>query len=397
MTPNKQEWQLITDALKKAVGVENYTAWLATMQPIEDTREGVVLLAIPTKFIVDYVQEHWHQIILEECQNVLSGKLVVEYTVQAITQPVEENKTFRDVPEADNQPDMFVPNITEIAIKDDVHLMEIAPFTLQPRGETRNELIYDDVNGVNIRIEANPKYGLISALDYDLVLMMQSWLADMANEYRKKLAIYKQSGKGKAPPKPPRYFEPHIKEILLFARNYKKSGANQKERVEGMLERLKGTEVRISKAGRKRRRWGSFSLIHDWEILMESGSGNILQVKIEIPSWIYEGIVEAPIPTILTYEPDYFLLKQPMLRFMYRFCRLQDNALKTASHMDFPLTEIYKRSGSRRPLKRFNMELREIVNNLPTGLFFRWQVSIEGQRSEGVLRLQRKAELLEHQ
>ena len=220
---------------------------------IQNEDEGKMTIGFSTSFIADYVEKHLGEKYEIAISKVGGSSLPIEYIVAApdVARAECETGPFREVPSDDKQPDFFIPRITEISIKDDVHLMEIAPFTLQPRGEERNELIYEDINGTNIRIKANPEYGLATTLDYDIVLMMQSWLADLANSYRdsmKKYETLRKAGRAvEKPVAPPRYFTPHIKEMLLFSRDYQNAGDNQRTRIEAALNRLKNTNVFISK------------------------------------------------------------------------------------------------------------------------------------------------------
>ena len=128
--------------------------------------------------------------------------------------------------------------------------------------------------------------------------------------------------------------------------------------------------------------------------MTETETGKVSQVRIEIPGWIYEGIVEATTPTILTYHKDYLLIKKPLMRFLYRICRLYDSKISgLANHYSFPISEIRARSGSRLSQKEFNRKLKACVTEVKQTGFFHWELEIEGQREKMKLIIRRKQEL----
>lgn len=46
-----------------------------------------------------------------------------------------------------------------------------------------------------------------------------------------------------------------------------------------------------------------------------------MSVSIDIPQWVYDGVVRVDNPTVLTLPKDYFLLDQGNHRFLHRLCR----------------------------------------------------------------------------
>ncbi|UOA30212.1 replication initiator protein A [Pseudosulfitobacter sp. DSM 107133] len=397
MSITTEQWREIYSELAIELGEHTCASWIEPLTCAESMPANELHLQAPTSFIADYVEKNYGRAIIDAAEAVLSISIErLVFTVSpASAKSSAPSKHLRNVPKHDAQIDMFVPNLVELPIKDDIHLMGVSPFVLQPRGETRMELVYNNVSDVDIRIEANEKYGLLRATDYDFVLFMQSWLTHFANEYRDQVQRWQKTKRGAEPPKPPRRFAPDVNDILRFARVYDNAGKTQREQVEGMFNRLANNHVKISRSGRKRRRWGSFSFVDGWEVIEENTTGNIQKVQVGIPQWIYEGIVEAPTPTILTYSRDYFLLKQPVLRFLYRLCRVCDKKLDNQNSYDIPLSDVYHRSGSRRAQKRFNQELREYVSGFENGHFFDWTVAIEGAREQATLIIKRVPLLVE--
>lgn len=301
---------------------------------------------------------------------------------------------FAKPPKDDEQLDMFVPEISELAIKDDVHLMAVAPWTNAPGydrnpARRRTEINYQ-ANGMAIRIKGSEEYGLPTHLDYDIVILMQSWLVQQANIYRQQLKDYharvKRGQHVEPPALPPHSLIVHKKQILAFARQAK--GGKQYERIEEMLARLKETNIYIEQKGKKRRRKGSFSLIADWRTVSKTDTGEVLSVRIDIPNWIYEGIVENPTPTVLTYNRDYFLLKKPNARLVYRLAKLHAKL----GEVVFDLSEIHHRSGSRTALKEFNREFVHMLQQLNKEDFPDYDLELSEGKRNRTLTIRAKSE-----
>lgn len=73
--------------------------------------------------------------------------------------------------------------------------------------------------------------------DFDIFLHMVSYLADEMRRYR----IAEE--KGLRPTLPPRDYRPHAAHILKFCR--RTSGGRQYKELEGALDRLAGTRIKI--------------------------------------------------------------------------------------------------------------------------------------------------------
>jgi plasmid replication initiation protein len=189
-------------------------------------------------------------------------------------------------------------------------------------------------------------------MDYDVVLMMVSYLADEIRRHRQ--------GRAKMPGK---VFRPSAAEIFKFCRVPK--GGNSYDALEDTLRRLQGTFIEITRTnGTKRtRRTGYFPLLAGADVVSRTDSGRVATIEIVIPDWIYDGVTRHENPEVLTIAPDYFLLKKGMARFIYRLARkAAGNDVAVCS-----FATVHARSGSIRPLKKFTSDLRKLVeaNNLP--------------------------------
>ena len=277
--------------------------------------------------------------------------------------------SFRKAPAGDPQTDFFVPSIYDVPLKDDVNLMDIAPFRLSKRHQNKAAVIKYHVKDAEIEISSGAK-GMATIYDYDIVLMMISELTKRAEEWRK----------GNTPP-PDHYFAPNVYEILKFCRRPTKGAAY--EDVRSALSRLMSTKIEIVSEKDGMRRADGFNLIDGYTVLSKTKSGRISQVSIGIPNWIYDGVVRDTAPTVLTYNPDYFLLSSGIDKFLYRLARKAAGSTEAV----YNLRNIHRNSGSQSSFKEFSRAMRKRVaqNDLPD-----YELSLVDGRNGASLKMTRR-------
>lgn len=259
--------------------------------------------------------------------------------------------SMRPAPKQDAQPDFFVPSVYDIPVKDGVDLMDIAVFRLSKKQTRKGDIIRYELPGTIVEV-AGGAHGMATIYDYDIVLMA---ISQLANEVK----LYRANRAGK----PGRVFCPHSSEIFKFCRTG--SGGAAYDRLSGALDRLQGTFIKIESVGdnKKARRTGYFPLISGANVVSRTNSGRIGSLEIIIPEWVYDGVCKLEDPSILTMNPDYFLLKKGLARLIYRLAR------KAAGNTEavYGFSTIYERSGSTREFKKFVFELRALIaaNDLP--------------------------------
>jgi hypothetical protein len=282
---------------------------------------------------------------------------------------------LRRAPNDDSQLSFFVPALYDAPIKDDVNLMDIAPFSLSKN--KRTHLIRYELKDCIITVDGSAEHGLATVFDYDIVLHMVSHLAEEYRQYKIKEL------KGLRPDAPAHVYRPSSAHILKFCR--RNSGGKQYKDLEASLDRLKGTNVKIvNLAGGKRREAVSVSLIEDYRVVSETSNGHVDQVEIRIPEWIYASVVrEKDHPQILTLNPDYFLISQGIGRMIYRLAR------KAAGKGEarYSVTELHKRSGSTQPLPQFSQMLRQLITSTRLFPFPDYDLELMGGQREQLLRM----------
>jgi plasmid replication initiation protein len=266
----------------------------------------------------------------------------------------QPRKIVRDAPEDEAQLLFWVPAVFDAPIKDDMNLMDIAPFALSKT--TGEGIIRYELKDSIITIEGGAQVGLATAYDYDIVINMISHLAEAVRQFR----ILDK--KGLRPSLPSRVYRPAASEILKFCR--RELGGKQYLDLERALDRLQATRVKITNltGGKRRethRETQSFPLIGRYKVVSRTSQDRIDQIEIEVPEWVYEGIVKPDgKPSILTLNADYFLITRPIAKFIYRLAR------KAAGEGEafYSLPEVHKRSGSKLPLHKFRQAVEEIVS-----------------------------------
>jgi plasmid replication initiation protein len=264
--------------------------------------------------------------------------------------PSGPRRVVRDAPADDAQMMFFVPSVHDAPIKDDLNLMDIAPFALSKTAGAG--IIRYELKDSIITVEGGAEVGLATAYDYDIFINMVSHLADVVRSYRI------EDKKGLRPGLPARVYSPSAAEILKFCR--RELGGKQYEDLERALDRLQATRIKITNlGGGKRRETQSFPLIGRYKVVTRTSQERIDKVEIEIPNWVYEGVVKADgsKPSILTLNPDYFLIARPIAKFIYRLARKAANDTEAV----YSLNELHRRSGSKLPKHKFRQAIEEIV------------------------------------
>lgn len=288
---------------------------------------------------------------------------------------------LRQAPDDVDQMDFFMPRVHDAPLKDDMNLMDIAPFSLSKtvfHGTLRYEL-KDSL----ITIEGGAEVGMANIYDYDIFIHMVSSLARAWKEYEAGVK------KGLRPNLPPRTYRPTAYEILQFCQRSK--GGSAYAALEAALDRLQATRCKITKISdnSKRRATESFPLIGRYTVLSRTKSNAIDNISIDIPEWVYTGVV-APdsAPSILTLNRDYFLIEKPMTRFIYRLAR---KAAGASGYAEYGLDTLHTRSGSRMPFRKFRAAITEIVEQAKEDPLPDYDIAIVSGRGGDKLRMVSRA------
>jgi len=293
---------------------------------------------------------------------------------------IPPSRNNREPPIGDDQLMFFVPTVTDAPIKDEVNLMDVAPFALSKM--RRDGILRYELNDSIITVEGGAEVGLATAYDYDIFLNMVSHLAEEMRRYRI------SERKGGRPSLPVPTYRPSAAQILKFCR--RGMGGKQYTELERALDRLQATRIKITNLdGGKRRETQSFPLIGRYKVVSRTVQDKIDLVEIDIPTWVYEGVVQPDNkPSILTLNPDYFLIAKPIARFLYRLAR------KAAGQGEayYTLDDLHYRSGSKLPKRKFQQSIEEIVANTGTDPLPDYDLTLMAGHTSPILYMKRRTQ-----
>ena len=271
-------------------------------------------------------------------------KKVIVHETPATPKPLK-----RTAPADDAQLMFFVPDVYDAPVKDDLNLMDYAPFSLSK--SPRQGVLRYELKDCTVTIEGGADIGLATAYDYDIFINMVSCLAAEVRDYRT------AERKGLRPSLPGKTYRPSAADLLKFCR--RELGGKQYVDLEKALDRLLATRIKITNLnGGKRRETEAATLIAGYRVVSRTEKDRIDLVEIDIPPWVYEGVVNPNgKPSILTLNPEYFLIAKPLAKFIYRLAR------KAAGDTEayYRIADLHYRSGSKLPMRKFQSALEEIV------------------------------------
>lgn len=305
----------------------------------------------------------------------------VRQDVEAVLrQETTPKRVLRTAPPEDAQLTFFVPTVYDAPIKDDVNLMDVAPFSLSKRSTTG--IIRYELKDSLITIEGGAESGLATVFDYDIFLNMVSYLADEVQRYRR------EEKKGLRPSLPPKTYRPSASHILKFCR--RSDGGKSYEDLEAALDRLANTTIKvINLSNGKRRQVDSRPLISGYSVVSRTNANRIDMIEITIPDWVYLSVVnnEKTVP-LLTLHEDYFLISSGIGRFIYRLAR------KAAGKGEatYSVREVYKRSGSSQEFRKFFYDLREFITRTQAFPMPDYDLALSEGKDGAVLQMKRRSD-----
>ena len=111
-------------------------------------------------------------------------------------------RTLRTATPDEAQLMFFSPSVYDAPIKDDVNLMDVAPFALGKK--IRTGVITYELKDSLITIEGGAEVGIATVFDYDIFLNMVSHLAEEVRRFRI------ETSKGLRPSLPPKIYRPNV-------------------------------------------------------------------------------------------------------------------------------------------------------------------------------------------
>jgi plasmid replication initiation protein len=248
-----------------------------------------------------------------------------------VSDPPKDNNKL--LPER-HQHDLFVCDVGEAVLKDDMASMEHPFFSLSTKPETS---VRRYENG-DRWLEVVPSVkGLATIYDKDILIYCISQLIAKMNDG--------------VPPSP--LVKIVAKDLLIFV-NRSLGGKDYDALVEA-LERLDGTRIRTNIRTGGTEEFEGFGLIESFKVRRSEKTGRILEIAVKLSDWVFRSI-EAK--EVLTLHRDYFRLRKPIERRVYEIARKhcgKQDSWKISMEM------LKLKCGSRAPLKGFRHDIKQLA------------------------------------
>lgn len=240
------------------------------------------------------------------------------------------------LPERHPQSDLFICDIADAAIKDDMASMEHPIFSLS----TKPDLNIRRYEHGNSWLEITPSVkGLVTISDKDILIFAVS-----------QIMAAKNTG------------QPYSKHVgftaydfLVFSNRMTNGQAYQG--LKDALTRLRGTTLVTSvRTGGKEIQHG-FGLIDNFTIHKEKLDGRVLEWGITLSDWLFNAIES---DEVLTLSPQYFRLRKPLERRLYEVARKHCGAQNT---WRINIELLQKKCGSNSPKRNFRSMLKTICEH----------------------------------
>jgi plasmid replication initiation protein len=244
--------------------------------------------------------------------------------------------------------DFFVPNISDLPLRDRKDTME-RPFFSLKKNKRLKPIDYVSPDGkYEVRVAGHQDHGMATIWDADILI----WAASVLNNKRER-------GENDLPRT--LYVHPHN---LLKAIGRDAKGGDHYDRLRAALNRLAHTAITTNiRITEKKKKYSSFHWIEGWDELKDEASGDSKGMEITLSDWVYKGIVEDR--DILAIHPAYFDLQGGLERWLYRVAR--KHAGRQDGGFTLSLTTLYEKSGVEDNHRKFKAAIKKIVaaNCLP--------------------------------
>lgn len=272
------------------------------------------------------------------CENTKTAGMVgdntiVEENAEELTDTVRGRSPLLPVR---HQPDFFVCDIFDAAVKGDSASMEHPIFSLSKKPDMKTRRYENGEKWAEVRPSAK---GLATVFDRDILIYCISQLVAAVNDGRQisqRLRLRAHD--------------------LLVATNRDTSGRGYLQLREA-FERLQGTQIVTNIVTGGREEWDVFGLIDKAKIIRETREGRMQEVEIVISEWVFRA-VEAQ--EVLTLDRRYFQLAKPLERRLYELAR-KHVGLQTSFRIG--LEKLRLKCGSQSTLKEFRRLLQTIIND----------------------------------
>ena len=235
-----------------------------------------------------------------------------------------------------HQPDFFVCDVFDAALKGDSASMEHPIFSLSKKPDMKVRRYENGENWAEVRPGAK---GLATVFDRDILIYCISQLMAALNDGR--------------PISKTLHLRAHD---LLIATNRDSSGRGYLQLKES-FERLQGTQIATNIITGGKDIWDIFSLVDRARIVKESRDGRMQEIEVVLSDWVFQA-VEAQ--EVLTLDRRYFQLAKPLERRLYELARKH---VGQQASFKIGLDKLRNKCGSQSTLKEFRRLFQSIIED----------------------------------
>ena len=240
------------------------------------------------------------------------------------------------------QADLFICDVTDAVLKDDIASMENPFFALSKKPDL-NPRRYE--SGENW-LEVTPSVkGLATIYDKDLLIYC---ISQIMAKLQKEIPVERK-------------IQINARNFLIFTN--RGTGGKDYKHIIDALDRLAGMRIKTNIAidNADQIEIDGFGLIDSYHILTSQDGAAIIDFTITLSDWVFDAIRKK---SILTLHRDYFRLRKPLERRVYEIARKHVGYQNTWAISKKKLKE---KCGSRGSMKEFNRMIKELVegNHLP--------------------------------
>ena len=237
-------------------------------------------------------------------------------------------------------PELFVCDIADAILKDDMVSMEHPFFSLSKKPDLQIRIYEHNRN----RLEVIPSVkGLATIYDKDILIYAISQLIAGRNRGKRLES----------------YITISARDLLIFTNRH--TGGYNYNLLEEALTRLSGTRIKTNIKTGGNEQTDIFGLIENGTLIRDENTNRITELRIKLSDWVFNAI---DAQEVLTLHRDYFRLRKPLERRIYEIARKHCG---WQLEWKVNLILLKKKCGSNSPMKHFRYLIKNLIkhNNLP--------------------------------
>lgn len=267
---------------------------------------------------------------------------------------------------APDQFDLFLPYLSDLALRDQREMME-RPFFSLSKSKRIKPIDYTSPDGkLWVNVSPNSKYGMATIWDADILIYCASQLADM-----------KRRGVNDIPR------TLHVMPYDILRSIDRPTTGRAYELLAQALDRLVATTIKTNIRAENRRE-ATFTWLDGWTQIVDEKTERSMGMTLELSNWFYEGVMMEG--GVLSIDPAYFNITGGRERWLYRVARKHAGGAGEAGFA-IAMPTLFEKSGAEGQYRRFKFELLKLVekNALPG-----YGLSIEeGRGGDPLVRMRR--------